>query len=63
MLSAYELYVDPKSDEPEEATQVGSDEKMSIAERFKGAFSHKDVKVHFVGAWSATFPLVGTSRF
>ncbi len=62
MLSAYELYVDPKSDELE-VTEVGSDETMSMAERFKSAFSHNDVKVHFVGAWSATFPLVGTSRF
>jgi len=61
MLSAYALYVDPNSDEPE-ATQVGSDERMSMAERFKGAFSHKDVKVHFVGAWSATCCFAGTSR-
>lgn len=54
--------MDEKSDEPE-ATQVGSNEKMSMAERFKGAFSHPDVKVHFVGAWSATFcRFVGTSR-
>ena len=37
-------------------TGVGSsktqdEKKMTMAERFKKAFSYKDVKVHFVGAW------------
>jgi hypothetical protein len=31
-------------------TKVGSQELMSMAERFKKAFSHKHVQVHFVGA-------------
>jgi len=43
LSSAYELYADPESD-----GQVGD---ISMAERFKSTFSHKDVKVHFVGAW------------
>lgn len=30
---------------------------MSSAERFKNAFSYKDVKVHFVGAWYVVFIL------
>jgi len=28
-----------------------------MAERFKRAFSHKNVKVHFVGAWYVIFYL------
>ncbi|KIM34905.1 hypothetical protein M413DRAFT_32925 [Hebeloma cylindrosporum] len=51
---AYELYSDPKS-HLRKAAQVGSSQKqektMTMAERFKNAFSYKDVKVHFVGAW------------
>jgi hypothetical protein len=52
--SAYELYADPKSDDVT-AAPVGSptDKKVSMAERFKEAFSHKNVVVHFVGAWYA----------
>ncbi len=53
IFSAYELYADLKSDEAT-VTQVGQVEspgEMSMAKRFKSAFSHKDVKVHFVGAW------------
>lgn len=55
LSSAYELYADPKSD-LKRVTRVGSQtqEKMSSAERFKKAFSYKDVKVHFVGAWYVT---------
>lgn len=56
MFSAYELYADSKSDE-RTATEVGSQEPMSMAERFKKAFSHKDVRVHFVGAWYVIFSL------
>ena len=26
-------------------------ENTTMAERFKGAFAHKNVRVHFVGAW------------
>ncbi|RXW16523.1 hypothetical protein EST38_g9336 [Candolleomyces aberdarensis] len=50
---AYELYADPTSDE-KVAPPVGSTsnpEPISMAERFKKAFSHEGVKVHFVGAW------------
>ncbi len=54
ICSAYELYADLKSDGAT-VTQVGQvespGEMMSMAKRFKSAFSHKDVKVHFVGAW------------
>jgi hypothetical protein len=28
-----------------------NEKKMSMAERFKKAFSYKDVTVHFVGVW------------
>lgn len=58
-VSAYELYSDPNSDKPKVA-QVGSQEKMSMAARFKSAFSHKDVKVHFVGAWYVHIDLLNT---
>ncbi|KAF8901488.1 WD40-repeat-containing domain protein [Gymnopilus junonius] len=61
---AYELYADPKSDELEvEVTEVGESggEKMSMAERFKRAFSQKGVKVHFVGAWD-TVSSIGIAR-
>ena len=57
IFSAYELYVDPKSDEVSSSvTHVGSPQAKqeiptSCAERFKRAFSYKDVRVHFVGAW------------
>jgi len=51
VFSAYELYCDPRSDEPTQATQVGSQKTISMADRFKNAFSHKAVRVHFVGAW------------
>ena len=56
-FSAYELYVDPKSDEVSSSvTRVGLPQTKqetftSSAERFKRAFSYKDVRVHFVGAW------------
>ena len=46
--------MDPKSDK-HIATEVGSQVKMTMADRFKNAFSHKDVKVHFVGAWYVIF--------
>ncbi|KDR68085.1 hypothetical protein GALMADRAFT_1354883 [Galerina marginata CBS 339.88] len=64
---AYELYADPKSDEPT-ATQVGvplgespQTERLSSADRFKKAFSYEDVKVHFVGAWD-TVSSIGIVR-
>ncbi|KJA23446.1 hypothetical protein HYPSUDRAFT_137751 [Hypholoma sublateritium FD-334 SS-4] len=63
LYSAYELYADPKSDS-QPATRVGSQtpEKMSSAsERFKQAFSYKNVKVHFVGAWD-TVSSIGIAR-
>jgi hypothetical protein len=55
IFSAYELYSDPKS-HSQTVTGVGSSQthdenKMSMAERFKKAFSYKDVTVHFVGVW------------
>ena len=54
-FSAYELYADPKSDEVSSSlNQVGlpqTKQATTSAERFKQAFSHKDVRVHFVGAW------------
>ena len=55
IFSAYELYSDPES-HSHKVTRVGSspkqdENKMSTAERFKKAFSYKDVSVHFVGAW------------
>jgi hypothetical protein len=52
-LSAYDLYTDPSSEESTE-TGVGSLQEMSMAERFKRAFSYKGVRVHFVGAWYVT---------
>lgn len=57
---AYELYADPKSDKCT-VTGVGSHEETSMAERFKKAFSHKNVKVHFVGAWD-TVSSIGVVR-
>ena len=56
VFSAYELYRDPRTDKPTKATQVGSQKAISMADRFKNAFSHKGVKVHFVGAWYANQP-------
>ncbi len=52
LSSAYDLYSDSDSEE-RNATQVGfnTEPTMSAADRFKNAFSYKDVKVHFVGAW------------
>ncbi|KJA17498.1 hypothetical protein HYPSUDRAFT_192134 [Hypholoma sublateritium FD-334 SS-4] len=57
---AYELYEDPESDKTT-TTQVGSKERLSSADRFKKAFSRKDVKVHFVGAWD-TVSSIGLAR-
>ncbi|KAF9547409.1 hypothetical protein CPC08DRAFT_769448 [Agrocybe pediades] len=63
---AYELYADPLSG-VEKVNAVGTsdrdDEKtrMSKADRFKSAFCHKDVKVHFVGAWD-TVSSIGLVR-
>ncbi|EDR04371.1 uncharacterized protein LACBIDRAFT_304576 [Laccaria bicolor S238N-H82] len=48
---AYEIYVDPKSDEP----------TLASAKRFKEIFSYKDVRVHFVGAWD-TVSSIGIAR-
>ncbi|KJA23408.1 hypothetical protein HYPSUDRAFT_39890 [Hypholoma sublateritium FD-334 SS-4] len=57
---AYELYADPDSDKLT-STEVGTEEKMSSADRFKKAFSRKDVIVHFVGAWD-TVSSIGIAR-
>ena len=40
------------------ASELGrsSQEYVSKAERFKRAFSRKNVKVHFVGAWCVPIP-------
>ncbi|KAF8883655.1 WD40-repeat-containing domain protein [Gymnopilus junonius] len=60
---AYEVYADPKSD-IETVAEVGEfvDEGTStMAERFKKAFSHEGVKVHFVGAWD-TVSSIGFTR-
>ncbi|KDR70482.1 hypothetical protein GALMADRAFT_76143, partial [Galerina marginata CBS 339.88] len=61
---AYELYRDPKSDELSGSSgvhTVGSPDMTSSAERFKKAFSYKDVRVHFVGAWD-TVSSIGIVR-
>jgi uncharacterized protein (DUF2235 family) len=56
MSSAYELYA-AKSSDDRMVTKVGlsqsdsASQMTSMADRFKSTFSHKDVKVHFVGAW------------
>ncbi|KAF9555482.1 WD40 repeat-like protein [Agrocybe pediades] len=64
--SAYELYADNKSGEKDETS-----ESTSKAGRFKSAFCHMDVKVHFVGVWDTVSsigivrgkkPLPGTSE-
>ncbi|RXW16281.1 hypothetical protein EST38_g9576 [Candolleomyces aberdarensis] len=61
---AYELYADPESDK-EQAAPVGSmttdGERVSMAKRFKQAFSRPGVKVHFVGAWD-TVSSIGIAR-
>ncbi|CAA7270820.1 unnamed protein product [Cyclocybe aegerita] len=57
---AYELYMDQKTGAAE-VTHVGSEVKMTKAQRFKSAFSHPDVKVHFVGAWD-TVSSIGIAR-
>jgi len=60
--SAYELYADPATaelepeDEDDKYVRIKqsrntAEERISIAGRFKRTFSHKDVKVHFVGVW------------
>ena len=60
IFSAFERYADPKNEEltvPKETTAFSrknnkpSPAKMLTAERFKIAYSHRDVRVHFVGAW------------
>jgi hypothetical protein len=53
MFSAYELYADFGSDEPTVTQADRKEPGQTVAGRFKSAFSHKDVKVHFVGAWYA----------
>ncbi|KAJ2935963.1 hypothetical protein H1R20_g1129, partial [Candolleomyces eurysporus] len=61
LASAFELYADPKSGE-HQAAQVGStDEQVSMAQRFKEAFSRKNVRVHFVGVWD-TVSSIGIAR-
>ncbi|KAF4618796.1 hypothetical protein D9613_009718 [Agrocybe pediades] len=61
---AYELYADPLSG-LDQVNAIGTSdrdaEKMSKADRFKSAFCHKDVKVHFVGAWD-TVSSIGLVR-
>ncbi|KAF4610775.1 hypothetical protein D9613_006466 [Agrocybe pediades] len=61
---AYELYADPLSG-LDQVNAVGTSDrdgqKMSKAERFKSAFCHKNVKVHFVGAWD-TVSSIGLVR-
>ncbi|KAF9553950.1 hypothetical protein CPC08DRAFT_209697 [Agrocybe pediades] len=61
---AHELYADPLS-ALEQVNAVGTSdrdaEKMSKADRFKSAFCHKNVKVHFVGAWD-TVSSIGLVR-
>jgi hypothetical protein len=52
-ISSLVLYADKRSDNLT-VTKVGSSpasQMMSMADHFKSTFSHKDVKVHFVGAW------------
>ncbi|KAJ2931038.1 hypothetical protein H1R20_g6050, partial [Candolleomyces eurysporus] len=61
---AYQLYADPNSGKKgysETTVTVGSEEQVSMAERFKKAFSHPDVRVHFVGAWD-TVSSIGVAR-
>ncbi|KIM35805.1 hypothetical protein M413DRAFT_32263 [Hebeloma cylindrosporum] len=62
---AYELYSDPKS-HLHKAAQVGlsqgQEKTMTMAERFKKAFSYKDVTVHFVGAWYVGISYVMETR-
>ena len=62
IFSAYELYSDPQS-HSHKVTQVGpsqnqDEKKLSMAERFKKAFSYKNVTVHFVGAWYVMLKLL-----
>ncbi|KAF4618319.1 hypothetical protein D9613_011568 [Agrocybe pediades] len=61
---AYELYADPLSGH-DQINAVGTSDKdnkkLSKADRFKSAFCHKDVKVHFVGAWD-TVSSIGLVR-
>ncbi|KAF9557568.1 WD40 repeat-like protein [Agrocybe pediades] len=61
---AYELYADPLSGH-DQVNAVGTSDRdgqrTSKAERFKRAFCHKDVKVHFVGAWD-TVSSIGLVR-
>ncbi|KAF9559144.1 WD40 repeat-like protein [Agrocybe pediades] len=61
---AYELYADPLSG-LDQVNAVGTSgrhaEKMSKADRFKSAFCHRNVKVHFVGAWD-TVSSIGLVR-
>ncbi|KAF9552769.1 WD40 repeat-like protein [Agrocybe pediades] len=67
----YELYADETSGEQDQVTEVGTSKSTSKADRFKSAFCHKDVKVHFVGVWDTVSsigivrgkkPLPGTSE-
>ncbi|KAF8881402.1 WD40-repeat-containing domain protein [Gymnopilus junonius] len=54
---AFEIYEDSKSDEVKEGAEHG----ISSAEHFKRGFSHKNVRVHFVGAWD-TVSSIGLVR-
>ncbi|KIK12754.1 hypothetical protein PISMIDRAFT_689228 [Pisolithus microcarpus 441] len=58
---AYELYADLTSGEMVKGVGEEADSEMSMAERFKKAFSYKGVKVHFVGAWD-TVSSIGLVR-
>ncbi|KAF4618210.1 hypothetical protein D9613_011577 [Agrocybe pediades] len=61
---AYELYADPLSGQDQGNTVDTSDtdpRRTWKAERFKSAFCHEDVKVHFVGAWD-TVSSIGLVR-
>ena len=51
-FSAYELYAESNDGLPS-SNYVGNQPEHTAtnANRFKRAFSHPDVKVHFVGAW------------
>ncbi|KAJ2920109.1 hypothetical protein MD484_g249, partial [Candolleomyces efflorescens] len=58
---AYELYRHSDTNPGQMAAVGPGQATVSKAERFKRAFSRKDVKVHFVGAWD-TVSSIGTVR-
>ncbi|EDR07594.1 uncharacterized protein LACBIDRAFT_388237 [Laccaria bicolor S238N-H82] len=59
---AYQLYADSESGaRPVSDVGANPEEKTTMADRFKKAFSHENLTVHFIGAWD-TVSSIGITR-